>query len=175
MIVESVKIVADALADATIGVNAQIPTVPRFAGHDQPPNVKNVLTIFDDERTASEEDPADWPALIVTVGTPWSLDGFPLTDNLQGRGGGVSVLYYTRKPDYEVALRDGYYTIRAALWTLVDLFDPGRAGSEADRVQNGIQLEALTGHTMGLTGRRLDSGAVTARLDSQFQARELLP
>lgn len=175
MIVEGVKIVADALQDGTIGVNAQIPNVPTYSGHPTPPDIVGVETIFDSDRIAQESDPTDWPTLIVTVDTPWDVEGFPLSDHLDADNGGLAILYYTRKKDEAEALTDGAYTLRAALWSIVDLFDPSRAGSESDREEHGIQLIALKDHRLGSTSVRMESGALTAELRTRYEARELLP
>lgn len=177
MIVESVKIVADALADGTIGVNAQLKRLERhlYADHEPPPEVATIVTVHDDDRAAEEKDPVDWPALVVSVGQPWDYEGYPRSGAIHGENGGVGILYYTRAADRGKALRDGALTMRAVVWSLIDLFNPSRSGSESDRHENGIQLTALVDHRVGQSSAQLEKGAITATLETRFEARELLP
>lgn len=177
MIVEVVKITADAFGDGSYGVNAKLPTIPVYtgAGHATPPNVSEIVTTFDDDKVAHEEQPVNSPVLIVAAGEPFRLDGEPMTDHIDGRQGTVTTLYYTTEKNYAKALRHASYTLRAALWTLVDLFDPQRAGSEADREEHGIQLVGMSDHDFLSTTIELDTGAITGTLRSTYQVRELLP
>lgn len=175
MLNETIRIVADAYRDGTIGVNAQLSSVPILSGHETPPDLSEIATVIDDQKAAREETPANSPALILAPFGDYEVDGGPLSDHLDARGGGVQTLYFTKNKNAEKAARHGYYTLRACLWSLIDLFNPNRAGSEADRNVNSIQLISIMDHRIGTRGLQLDVGAITATMESRFEARELLP
>lgn len=177
MITETVEITAQAYRDGTYGVNAKLATIPVYTslGHETPPDVSEVVTTFDSDKVAHEEDPVNSPVLILAAGERFLLDGEPMTDHLDGRQGEVVTLYYTTEKNYSKALRHASYTLRAALWTLVDLFDPSRSGSEADREEHGIQLVGMERHFFYSTAIALDTGAITGTLTTTYQTRELLP
>lgn len=177
MIAEVLEITAEAYRDGSYGVNAQLPNVPVYTGlgHSTPPNVSEVVTTLGSDKVAHEESPVNSPTLILAAGTAFQLDGEPMTDHIDGRQGTVTTLYYTTEKNYAKALRHASYTLRAALWTLVDLFDPQRSGSEADREEHGIQLVGMEAHRFFSTTIELDTGAITGELTSTYQVRELLP
>lgn len=174
MELEVIRMVAAALADATHGVSAAIPGVPRDVGDAEPPAV----TVYDATRhgwVTREEIilrglNASLPALAVGLYRP-----APITEiQTVFRDGTFDVLvqYLTTNDDAAAASAAGLYTMRAALRTLAWFHHPDQA---AMRTRNGVTIRYCSGTShVPLSAVRGDV-LVTAALGLTYAVRDTAP
>jgi hypothetical protein len=143
MELEAIRILADWLADATRGVNALLPAVPRDIGDAQPA----LVTIVDETRTdwvARRDVPSD----VIDAGSVIAIsiadlgDFQPVIPSVY-RNAHIPVLfrYLCKNAKTADGVRDGLYTKRAIARSLKLLMDNDSA---AERYRNAIRLEGLT-------------------------------
>lgn len=138
MLLEAVRIWADALEDASYGVNAQLSGVERDTGDPQPPDVKWVRDVTRDTGAVEGRLGSDWPGIIVGPdGTPATAEGQVTTEKRDARDVAVVAEWVSGKSDLGQAIRDGSYTLRAIQRTLDDLFE---TANESDRSRNNIRM-----------------------------------
>ena len=153
---ETVRLIADALADATHGVGAVLALVPRSPGDALPATPP----IYDETRhdfAALEEMPSELPAgvefpcLVVTLGSGKSLydparaQPSKLAAAQAEFEATVNVHYFTQDSSAAAARRAARYVLRAvrgALWTF---WHPALS---AGRELNKVRLESLIGLEM---------------------------
>lgn len=147
---ETIRMIADELADATYGVNAVLPDVPRDTTDPQPPDIKAVYDAsrhgwvrrgeIPDEMRA----PVKCPFLVVTLpgeidygaqGRPTNAGGNAILAELS-----ATIQYVTFESDTEDASLAGQITLRAARGVIQRLARPERATA---RRRNQVQLEKL--------------------------------
>ena len=145
MKIETLRVIAEWLDDATYGVNALLPNVPLDGSDTVPPDVF-VLNAADDPHAALDQIPTDvdeLPALIVTLYTspvdqvvpasqPWPPDA--QVD--------VVIRYAGRNVQSEIGVRDESYTMRA-VWRSVALLMTTSAGLTA-RSRNSVQVVGVS-------------------------------
>jgi hypothetical protein len=172
---EVIRMVADALAHATIGVNAKLPGVPRDAGDPQPP----LVTIADAtrarwvaRRAVVSGTRAVLPALAVSIYRPAEVDGEIETTDRDGTFD-VMVEHIVENADSELATQHGGYVMRAVLCTL-DWF---HKNENVDmRTRNGVVLSVCTRRFIQPVWAPWESGpVVTTALIATYQVRDLTP
>lgn len=140
MIIETLRIVADALANQTYGVNAQLPLVP-LDGSDPVPS--NVVTIEDETRNfdvALNKAPTDdYPQLLVALNNEVEMQG-QVVSSVRESTVEVIIQYVALGVQTDTAIRDGYYTMRAVTKCITDLFDNA---NESARTRNGVHAQEL--------------------------------
>lgn len=167
---ELVRIVADWLEGATHGVNTQLASVPRDAGDAAPGSV----TIYDetrDNRPARGRVPdgtTDLPALTVSLRAVTHL-----TETITDDGhlsADIMVQYAAKNVDAWKAKQAGYYTLRAAAWSLRQLrrADVGAAG----RTRNSITLITVDPIRFEPWFERIDDTLVVGTLVVPITARD---
>lgn len=138
MLLEAVRIFADALDDVSYGVNAQLPDIERDAGDPQPPDIRWVKDVSRDQGAVEGRLPSDWPGIVVgPSGFAARAEGQVTTEKRDAEDVGVTAEWVSGKSDLADALRDGLYTLRAIQRTLDDLFE---AAQDADRSRNNCRL-----------------------------------
>lgn len=147
--IEPVRIVADWLADASHGVNSQLPLVARDAGDAQPPDV----TVQDETRDAvvargqlpDTTDAERSGAYVVVEGFEEDLGQETLSPM---RYGSVTLLlrYKSRTPNTAAGRVAEAYTMRAVVRSLTLLHDDSQQDA---RSRNGVNLVACTGIKRG--------------------------
>jgi hypothetical protein len=138
MILETIRLLAAALADGTTGINAQLATVPRDSGDPQPPNV-----------TVVEETTSPWaargvnpqeittPYAVVSQAGPLVMEGEAVATYRKGRLS-VAVEILSPKSASAEATRALLYTARAVQRAVrVWLAD----ASSALRTDNDVYVE----------------------------------
>jgi len=170
MILESVRIVADALKHEEYGVNAQIDTITRDGTDPAPPHVKLFGDITRDKWVATLQDPAVVPAIMVAPSGPASLSGEVLADAIRdSESVAIDVLYIGRDISPEQAITAMYMTFRAVLRTLKELMGNSRAD---DRTRNGVCVIAAQDVTWGLAELPIGSYGSTGALVLTLSARD---
>lgn len=172
MILECVRVVAEALADSEFGVNVHLPDVPRDAGDPDPTPVKRVLDITNDDEVAHGRLPDDWPVLIVSPEGPTEMDGEVQHAHRDGEGAGVGIRYATGDEDLAAAQRDALYTQRAIRRVLGDLMDTSRLPI---RTRNGIVVRAVTRLLEEPLRDETSQGVITAGTLVEFLVRDQKP
>lgn len=129
MIVETVRIVADALADDATGVNARLAALAVDAG-DTVPLVARVLDAVSDDAVAAAEQVADWPVLMVAPGGQFEVEGATPSGQRRARQGlPISVAYASGDTgDPAERLRNAEYTIRAVTHVVTNMGQKERNG-----------------------------------------------
>lgn len=109
---EVVRSVQAALLDATDGVNARLPLIPRATGHAAPPTIAQILTSDDDLKLAFGDKSETFPALIILDEDDGKWDAEVAT---RARDGDVrvTILYVVRDPRAALTYRHSSYTRRA--------------------------------------------------------------
>lgn len=175
MIVELLRMVADALRDPNTGVNAQLAGVPRDAADVAPPAVAEVLDASAEDRRMEDGDKsaAGWPKLLVLEDQPSPFDGEVGTRHRDGQVR-VTVVYLPRDPGAAGVAAASSYTRRAAARAVRGLL---RNDSAPARTRNSVYLVAAVPQT-GLTwrppsdkiGELRHAGALTWTFDVRDQA-----
>lgn len=174
MLLAATYMIRDALMDASTGVNAKIPDVPLRSGHDQPRDVADVVTVFDNENAARFQAPDDWPALIVGPDAAFQVEGEAIQERRDSiTGVPVGVRYSTREGEFARAKREGAYTIRAAAMSVRELAETEAGSTKRQALE--VQLLTAGEWTMGPLDERRGQGTNTAGLVVTFRARDLKP
>lgn len=176
MHLEAVRIVADALADATIGVSAIVASVPRDAGDAAPPAIAG---IYDDSRTgwvARGELPPSTalPALVVTLASPqlqYAGAPLPTRDARHQRETEITVGVHLllRDTDTQAATEAALYLLRAIRGVVDVLAQPAHA---ARRTRNGVRLEQLTDLTQVRLWEPVQDTVLAGVVLATWRARE---
>lgn len=170
MILETVRVWAAALRDTTLGVNAQLPSVPLDAGDSTPRDVRWVLDVTEDNAAFEGRLPGDWPGLIVSPdGNAARMDGQSATQLRDAQGVGVATEFVTGDGDLSTGLRDGFYTLRAVLRTLDDLMDQT---NEASRRLNSVLVIKCDDIRMGAISVDDDEGRLILPAVFEFHVRD---
>lgn len=180
MIVETVRIVADALKDDTYGVNVLLDALARDEHDPAPPRVAAIVDVTRDAVLAAGEQgidfvpPADWPALIVAPFGAFTTEGQANMSQgiIDGTGAGVQVTYGTAQADLSAAMRDGAYTVRAVSQCMTQLFLEANVQA---RIRNGIALWSIRRRQWGPMLERRDIGWLTADFVAEFHTRDTNP
>lgn len=142
MIVEAVTIVRLWFEDPTHGVNALLPTIPRFPGHAQPPAIVTFADQTEDPAVALGDVPGPYPAIGVHIADhdeKWMarLSDDPVVHDAGDGDVGVVARYCTTDIESPQAFLMAGYTLRAMALSLRRLM--GFPGATA-RVANQVQL-----------------------------------
>lgn len=176
MLLESVRMVAAWLGDATNGVNAILAAQSRDGSDAAPPDV-TVLSEVDSERAAlgrpadtqDEEDATPVPVLAVSAFG--GDDASPQTVRPIGDGSvKVLVRYEARNASAARGRRDAYYTLRATMQCLRALSLEGTAG---DRTRNSVHLIALNELRIEAADAALVDAGIYGQVVAGWDARDL--
>ncbi|MFA6165391.1 MAG: hypothetical protein WC700_02160 [Gemmatimonadaceae bacterium] len=176
----AVQLIANALADSTIGVNAVLDSIPR-GDHRRPPNVQ----VYDETRVGwvsrlelAEEPPEGTalPGLVVVLGGPigWQSKGRPTRDAPSQTANQITVglHYLTRETETEVGVTDAILTLRAARGVLNILAQPDFV---ALRTLYGVRLETLVENQYARLFTPIEDVILAGSLLTTWTARETLP
>lgn len=171
MILEAVSLVADGLRDPQYGVNAMLPVVQRFVGHQLPPFIKRVYDVAkDDEAAYKGQYVMEFPCLIVRPNGPVSMDAEKFTP--PDRFGDVPIIirYVVAEQEADKAFRDMAITLRAITFTL-DWFNHN-AQSNTVRAANEIQLWAMKELEYGEMVESVGNGIAIGGVTCLWQVRD---
>lgn len=139
MLIETLRAVADALNDVTIGVNAQLSGIPLDAGDP----ALTPLTLITDETNnlslAMNKAPNDsgYPLLLVTLAAPVEMKGEVMSD-IRSSEVRVLVQYIAQGSTTQNVVRDAYYAMRGVQRCLHDFHSND---NQSMRYRNGIQIQ----------------------------------
>lgn len=179
MELETIRMVADWLEGAAPGssnasVNAFLPSVPRDAGDDVPPNV----TVYDSTRDewvtlqkVPHESEVTLPALVVCPADALRMDGEVMTVFRDGRGK-LAVVYVDRRADRKALNQNALYTARAVRQSLKAFHDPVNAGSRARNNIHLLNCEQI--EELGIYKEWADAWASRVVMP-EYRIRDLLP
>lgn len=136
---ELTRIVADAMANGTYGVNAQLPNVPKDAGDPVPPDVVEVVDDTRHDLRQRQRAASAWPVLAVYQPEAGEVDGEVSQSQRRSDSFPVLVEYQALEAHTAAVGRDASYTLRAILRTLDRL-----QADETARTRNQVQLEVIT-------------------------------
>jgi hypothetical protein len=182
MIVEIPDLIGEWLQNATHGVNALIPGVPRKAGDAAPDAITSFLISTRSglaARAKLPNDPALYPLLVIGQDGPagidvsirqgvWDSENFPL-----------SVGYCVREVLSEVGVRDAGYTMRAVMRSIWRLFDPDNAAGAAARNNihgnSSIAVQSLTKMDIVDTVAELEDALILGAVRIELRVRDNQP
>lgn len=169
MILEGIRITADALADDVIGVNARIDKLKQDDGDPKPPDV---LKVWDTTRhpQAVTGQVGPEPCLIVSQERPVVVDGERGTIYRDADDLAIAIRYATGKADVAVAMRDGLYTLRAILESIEEL---AKNENVAKRTRNSVCLDVIQRLVYGQLLEEMTDGRVTAAVIVGWHARDI--
>lgn len=171
MILEVIRMVADALGHDEYGVNAKIAALPVDEGDSAP---STVVTIADETRNgdvARGRFPSGRPCLTVMLHQSVELD----PEKQQGiRDGEVDVVIRMVVEDVESenGNRDTYYVLRAVKQTIAAFMDNANV---ADRSRNDIQIKQVLGMQAVTQFQRVEDGIITAAIVLKLAVRDIQP
>lgn len=171
MILETLRLVTNALNNATYGVNAQLDTLGLVAGDTAPPHVFTIVDETRDNQVAVGRYPTTLPALTVVL-----VDDVTMWGQVQSdiRDGTIAVLIRYVFTNVETAKgnSDVFYTLRAVEKTLTTFNSPD---SESDRILNNIQIVSCDTIIHTHLFENIDDAYVTAGLKATFRVRDITP
>lgn len=171
MLIETLRIVATALATGSIGVNTQLPGVPRDAGDPVPPDVVYFTDETNNLSLAMNKAPNDvgYPMILATILSPVSLQGEVVSGV---RSGEVSVLvqYIATGQDTQNKVRDAYYTMRAVEKCIHQLESNDYANTL--RTRNGIHVQELLSMTHQLVDTYEQDNKIVAGMILTYLVRD---
>lgn len=172
MILESLRIVTDALRDPAYGVNAQLDGIPV---DDEDAVPEQVVFIGDSTR---DEEVAEWiapprvPAIYVVQASPASLEGDSPTGRRDGERIALGLWYIGRDSDRARSNTSAHYTLRAVVRTLDTLFSNVNA---ADRTRNSVSLIDLDSLTWGEASASIGEKGASGAVVMIARARDMAP
>lgn len=178
MIAEVIRMTAIALADATLGVNAQIAALALDATaagvtDARPPNVVSILNQADHNIEVREaQDENQYPLIIVGVNAPFLGPGQVWT-SIQDTEGAVSCVYITRGGSAAANFLNTDYTLRAMKKAIHAYLTS--VGRDIQRKRNSIAIS--NAKTMELThaGGQAAGGEVAGVLKITYTVRDQTP
>lgn len=169
MILETLRVVRDALEDSSIGVNAQLQSIPLDSGDSVPPDV-DVLEPTRDDLAARGDSGPERNVILVDVDRPArGVDG-TTSQALRKANVTVSIMYAVRDGDSAEAMEDTLYTLRAVLKALADLQD-----DETMRTRNKVQVIHPTRIEYGEVNQDLGQGTITGLVVAEYNVRDTAP
>lgn len=160
MIQEVTELVATWLADATWGVNALLPNVPRLVGDVAPDAIGAIYQEYAHDFLAQDKDPPIVPSLIVAVENDVQASlatGMPTSVITAADSVYIGVFYAVRQTLGAQAKRDGSYTLRAVRQSLHAL--GSQAGSSSRTLRETTLADIVRVSESRLT-RTLGDGAL---------------
>lgn len=159
MILDTVRMVADWLNDATYGVNAVLAAVDLDGTDSAPAGTYTIQDETRDDDAAINRDGTP-PLIRVTSGDLRSLDGQSATYTHDADiSTEITIVRDATSP--AAVVRDCYYTARAVAKSVESLFGTSATAATA-RVRNGVQAYAIT--NLSTAAIRVDEGDRPATL-----------
>jgi hypothetical protein len=171
MLLETIRMVADALANNTIGVNAQLATLTVDAGDALPASIVTVADETRNGQVAVGRYPTTLPCLTVTLNGQVELDGEVVSSY---RDAEVSILirFVTQDADTAQGNTNAYYTLRAVVKALREF---NRNTNESLRSRNGIHVLECKSLTHVQLFENIDDAYVTGGIEVTFHVRDTTP
>lgn len=171
MLLEVIRMVADALADNTIGVNAQLVTLTVDAGDTIPTSITTIADETRNGHVAVGRYPTTLPCLTVTLNGQVNLDGEVISDY---RDAEVSIMirYVSQDVDTPQGNSNAYYTLRAVVRALREF---NRNTNESLRSRNGIHVLECKSLTHVQLFENIDDAYVTGGIEVTFHVRDTTP
>jgi len=176
MILECIRMVADALGHSERGVNAELGGIARDYEDAMPPSIVRILdSTRDDEAVADLTEDVfipDWPVLVVSSDTPALFDGEVRTWNRDSDSVQVSIRYITDSADAAINSAHTLYTLRAILSSLREWL---RNENAAYQTRNGVNIMYCSGLTWGEVREVTAHGIITGLVVADFAVRDTTP
>lgn len=175
MRLETVRIVADWLTHATLGVNAQLPNVPRDEGDPEPPELEAIYDVTRHNHVVLRDDPPRQPCLYLTTERGIVLAGEEMSGTHRETVEPFAVVVrYLRVGgvDLAQAVQDGDYTLRAMMRSVMALMENANADS---RIRNSVCLVELERATYVPIIEDVGNTQVTGATVLDFKIRDAAP
>lgn len=182
MIGPVLRMVGDALADVTTGVNAKIAALTTDSGDQKPANIVDVLVAADDDEAAKtplaeRANVPDWPVLIVATNTPGEIQWNGVTGKgYESSSFPVFVFFVTNDgADAAQAWRDTDYTMRCAVRAIRAGLLASTPAAVAARTRGDIRLAKCNRMTWETADFSIVGGRVRAVLTLDLHIQDNNP
>ena len=171
MILETIRLVANALATGSYGVNTQLSSLTLDVGDTVPPSLVTVVDETRNDEVAVGRYPETYPCLVVTLDGSVELQG-EVTSNYRDAEVTVMVRYVQSNIETAQARTDCYYTLRAVQKCLKTFFSNLQA---ADRSKNNVQvIECLSFEHVPMF-ENINDTMVTSGIRIKMFVRDITP
>jgi hypothetical protein len=171
MLIETLRMVADALATGSIGVNAQLASLPRDSTDEAPPAVIGVFDSTRSAQVATGRYPNVFPSLVVTLDGNVPLDG-EVMSNIRQAAVTVLIRYITKDIASEQGNQATYYTLRAVQKALRDFL----SNTHSDmRSRNDIHITVCDSMEHVELFQPIDDASCTGGIRATFKVRDIQP
>lgn len=169
MLLETLRMVTDALNSATYGVNTKLSGLSIDSGDSIPTSLAAIVDQTRSQDVAVGRYPAEFPCLVVSLNGDTQLNGFLYSDV---RDGNVSVVirYITQAENMATGVSEGFYVLRAVQQTLADFVSNDQA---ADRSRNNVQILEMTELVHRQMFENIDDANVVGALQTTFKVRDI--
>lgn len=127
MIIECARLLADALAHPTYGVNEQIHLLETYGDHESPRSIKKVLDITRHSQVVTMNLGTDWPLLVVPMPSTFDLEGEETTTKRDTGEAGIrlAVAYISEasRMETQVGAVESMYMLRAIAMCIKEWMD----------------------------------------------------
>jgi hypothetical protein len=171
MVLETLRMVTDALNHATIGVNAMLVSIPVDTDDVAPAAIDSIVDETRSVDVAVGQLPDEDSSLSVTLAESVTLNGDVMSDN---RDGSVSVLirHSVKTDNVSEGIRDAFYVLRAVQRSL-RLFNSNDWA--ALRVRNEVQVLECTGIEHVRLSEEYEDSIVIGGIRATFAVRDSAP
>ena len=173
MILETIRMFADALATGSYGVNAQLTSLTYDGSDPRPASITTVADETRNNQVAIGRYPSDYPCLTVELdeGATVVMSGEIGTNNREAEIP-VMVRYVQTNLEGDTGNQDAYYTLRAVEKCLAVFMDNVNA---SDRVRNYIQILVCNAVEHVELNESTEDAFVTGGLRVRFHVRDIAP
>lgn len=171
MIVNTLRMIADALNDDEYGVNAQLATLPVDTTDTLPSSIAVIGDETQDDTFGYNRFPTALPAIGVIVDADTPMSGEVMSDN---RDGTVTVLiaYANDNVDGAVGKTHTWLTFRAIQRCLRVWLSNAKA---SDRQRNGIQVISCLDMALATPTDNINDGKIASALRLTLAVRDTTP
>lgn len=175
MVLETVRILAAALASPTYGVSVQLDamdTASLIAPGERPPAPGTIANVFDHDHRLRFHDFATSAIQVAVGSSDGDLEDGP-SQQVRDETIPVVVRYVAKDASTPAGLRAASYTLRAALRSIVHLTDKASA---VDRALQGIHLTAIPSTSLALSElQESQAPQLVGEIRLDAQVRDLNP
>lgn len=175
MRLETVRIIAEWLQDATNGVNTKLASVPRDEGDPVPPSIEAIYDVTRHDWVVLRDDPPKVPCLYVMSEGGVLMTGEEMTGTFRETQEPFAItVRYVRQGGVSLAAatRDGDYTLRAVMRSVFELM---KGTNVARRTRNSVCITTLDRATYVPIIEDVGNQQVTGAAVLEFTIRDAAP
>jgi hypothetical protein len=171
MLLETIRMVTDALNSSVYGVNTKLAGLSIDSTDSVPTSLAAIVDETRSDEVAVGRTPNTYPLLAVTLDGDTSLNGFLFSEI---RDGSVTLVirYITESQNAAVGNSEAFYVLRAVQQTLADFVSNDNA---SDRVRNNVLILEMTELQHVNMFENINDALVVGALKPTFRVRDIAP